>query len=159
MQAKLLRVLQERKFERVGGHETIEVDVRVVTATNKSLEKEVREGRFREDLYYRLNVDPIDLPPLRDRARGHPAAGHPLPAEVRPSRRVRRRRCRRRPMEYLLSYRWPGNVRELENAIERAAVTTVGDTITPDKLPPRVTGAARRSPAFEIDLKNPLPTT
>ena len=88
MQAKLLRVLQEKRFERVGGHESIEVDVRVVAATNKNLEKEVKEGRFREDLFYRLNVIKIDVPAAPRAARGHPAAGHPLPQQVRPAQRA-----------------------------------------------------------------------
>ena len=157
MQAKLLRVLQERRFERVGGHESIEVDVRVVAASNKDLEKEVREGRFREDLYYRLNVIKIDLPPLRDRPEDLPllithflnkyARANDPPKKVAPE-----------AMERLLAYRWPGNVRELENAIERAAVTSVGDTIGSDKLPSRVTGTSSDdNPRFEIDLKHPLP--
>jgi DNA-binding NtrC family response regulator len=157
MQAKLLRVLQEKRFERVGGHESLEVDVRVVAATNRNIEKEVREGRFREDLYYRLNVIKIDLPPLRDRPEDIPllityflnkyARPNEPPKKVAPE-----------AMERLLAYRWPGNVRELENAIERAAVTSVGDTINLDKLPPRVTGvAAEENPRFEIDLKHPLP--
>ncbi len=157
MQAKLLRVLQEKRFERVGGHESIEVDVRVVTATNKNLEKEVKENRFREDLFYRLNVIKIDLPPLRERPEDIPllithflnkfARTNEAPKKMAPE-----------AMERLLSYRWPGNVRELENAIERASVTTVGDTIPLDKLPPRITGLAQEEhPHFEIDLKHPLP--
>ena len=157
MQAKLLRVLQERKFERVGGHDSIEVDIRVVAATNKSLEGMVKEGKFREDLYYRLNVIKIDVPPLRDRPEDIPllvthflnkyARTNEGPKKVAPE-----------TMERLLAYKWPGNIRELENAIERAAVTTVGDTILPDFLPARVGGAtAEEKPRFEIDLKQPLP--
>ena len=96
MQAKLLRVLQEKRFERVGGHESIDVDIRVVAATNKSLEKEVKEGKFREDLFYRLNVIKIDVPPLARPARGHPAPDHPLPQQVRPAQRARPRRSRPR---------------------------------------------------------------
>jgi DNA-binding NtrC family response regulator len=157
MQAKLLRVLQERKFERVGGHESIEVDIRVVAATNKSLEALVKEGKFREDLFYRLNVIKIDVPPLRDRPEDIPllithflnkyARANEPPKKVSPE-----------AMERLLGYRWPGNIRELENAIERAAVTTVGDTINADNLPPRVIGVpAEERHRFEIDLKQPLP--
>jgi len=159
MQAKLLRVLQEKRFERVGGHESIDVDVRVVAATNKNLEKEVKDSKFREDLYYRLNVIKIDVPPMRERPEDIPLlithflnryarSGEP-PKKMAPE-----------AMERLLAYRWPGNVRELENAIERASVTTVGDTIGLDKLPPRVTGLAQdEQPRFEIDLKHPLRTT
>jgi two-component system NtrC family response regulator len=157
MQSKLLRVIQERRFERVGGHESIEVDVRIVAATNKNLEAEVQHNRFREDLFYRLNVIKIDMPPLRERPEDIPLlithfvakyarSGEP-PKKVSPD-----------AMERLLAYRWPGNVRELENAIERAAVTSVGDTIEPEKLPPRVLGsAAEEHPRFEIDLQHPLP--
>ena len=100
MQAKLLRVLQEKRFERVGGHESLEVDVRVVTATNKNLEKEVREGRFREDLYYRLNVIKIDMPPLRERAEDIPLLiTHFLNKYARPERA---------PQEGLRPRRWSG---------------------------------------------------
>ena len=157
MQAKLLRVLQEKRFERVGGHESIEVDVRVVAATNKNLEKEVREGRFREDLFYRLNVIKIDVPPLRERPEDIPLlVTHFLNKYTRPNEPPKK--MAPEAMERLLAYRWPGNVRELENAIERASVTTVGDTIEPEKLPPRVTGIANEErPRFEIDLKHPLP--
>ena len=157
MQAKLLRVLQEKRFERVGGHESIDVDIRVVAATNKSLENEVKEGKFREDLFYRLNVIKIDVPPLRDRPEDIPllithflnkyARTNEPPKKVSPE-----------AMDRLLAYRWPGNIRQLENAIERAAVITVGDTINADNLPRQIVGAsAEESPRFEIDLKHPLP--
>ena len=130
MQAKLLRVLQEKRFERVGGHESLEVDVRVVAATNKDLEKEVKEGRFREDLYYRLNVIKIDVPPLRERPEDIPLLiTHFLNKYARPNEPPKR--MSPEAMERLLAYRWPGNVRELENAVERSSVTTVGDTIVP----------------------------
>jgi two-component system NtrC family response regulator len=157
MQAKLLRVLQEKRFERVGGHDSIDVDVRVVAATNKNLEKEVKESRFREDLYYRLNVIKIDVPPLRERPEDIPLLiTHFLTKYARPTEPPKK--MAPEAMERLLSYRWPGNVRELENAIERASVTTVGDTIGPDKLPPRVVGKSpEEHPSFEIDLKHPLP--
>jgi len=157
MQAKLLRVLQEKRFERVGGHESLEVDVRVVAATNKNLEQEVKENRFREDLYYRLNVIKIDLPPLRERPEDIPLlVTHFLNKYSRPGEAPKK--MAPEAMERLLAYRWPGNVRELENAIERSSVTTVGDTINRDKLPPRVTGISTDSaPRYEIDLKHPLP--
>ncbi|WP_435019600.1 sigma-54-dependent transcriptional regulator [Tundrisphaera sp. TA3] len=157
MQAKLLRVLQEKRFERVGGHESIEVDIRVVAATNKSLEKEVKEGKFREDLYYRLNVIKIEVPPLRDRVEDLPLLiTHFLNKYARTNEVAKK--VSPEAMEKLLAYRWPGNIRELENAIERAAVTTVGDTINTDNLPPRVAGAtAEERPRFEIDLSQPLP--
>jgi DNA-binding NtrC family response regulator len=156
MQAKLLRVLQEKRFERVGGHESIDVDVRVVAATNKSLEKEVKDNKFREDLYYRLNVIKIDLPPLRERPEDIPLLiTHFVHKYARPNEPPKK--VSPEAMERMLAYRWPGNIRELENAIERAAVTTVGDTIGPENLPPRVTGVSREDkPRFEIDLKNKL---
>jgi len=157
MQAKLLRVLQERRFERVGGHESLEVDVRVVAATNKDLEKEVKENKFREDLFYRLNVIKIDVPPLRERPEDIPLLiTHFLTKYARPNEPPKK--MAPEAMERLLAYRWPGNVRELENAIERSSVTTGGDTIGPDKLPPRITGMHQEErPHFEIDLKHPLP--
>ena len=157
MQAKLLRVLQEKQFERVGGHESIDVELRVVAATNKSLEKEVKEGKFREDLYYRLNVIKIDLPPLRERPEDIPLLiEHFLTRYARPGEPPKR--VAPEAMDRMLGYQWPGNIRELENAIERAAVTTVGDTINVDNLPPRVTGGGPgEKPRHEIDLNQPLP--
>ncbi len=133
MQAKLLRVLQEREFERVGGTETLRVDVRVIAATNRDLKGRVTEGKFREDLFYRLNVISITLPPLRER-RGdvRPLAGHFI-RELKPSLRFA-------PgvLEALERYDWPGNVRELRNAIERATALLDGDEITPGDLPPEI---------------------
>jgi two-component system, NtrC family, response regulator HydG len=151
-QVKLLRVLQERTFERVGGNETIKVDVRVVAATNKNLAEEVRERRFREDLYYRLNVVHIDMPPLRQRGNDVVLlAEHFLRRFARESNR-RIDAFSDAARAKLVAHRWPGNVRELENAIERAVVFTEGDIVEAEALPfdaapatieggPRVPGA------------------
>lgn len=157
MQAKLLRVLQEKRFERVGGHESIDVDLRVVAATNKSLEREVGENKFREDLFYRLNVIKIDLPPLRERPEDIPLLiTHFLQKYTRPNEPPKR--VSPESMECMLNYRWPGNIRQLENAIERAAVTTVGDTINIENLPSQIVGSPTpKKSTFEIDLTNPLP--
>ena len=157
MQAKLLRVLQEKRFERVGGHESIDVDIRVVAATNKSLEKEVKENKFREDLFYRLNVIKIEVPPLRERPEDIPLLiTHFLNKYARPNEPAKK--VSPEAMDLLLGYRWPGNIRQLENAIERAAVTTVGDTIITDNLPSQVVGSLGEDrPKFEVDLKHPLP--
>jgi DNA-binding NtrC family response regulator len=157
MQAKLLRVLQERQFERVGGTETIEVDVRVIGATNRSLQKLVKRGRFREDLFYRLNVVKIDLPPLRERVEDIPLlATHFAAKYARPGEQAKN--VSPQAMDALLQYRWPGNIRELENAIERACVTCHTGQIEPDDLPPDILepSASGRMP-FAIDLDRPLP--
>ncbi|HEV3238227.1 MAG TPA: sigma-54 dependent transcriptional regulator, partial [Gemmataceae bacterium] len=135
MQAKLLRVLQERRFERVGGTESLEVDVRVIGATNRSLQKLVKRGKFREDLFYRLNVVKIDLPPLRERVEDIPLlATHFAEKYARPGEQAKG--ISPQAMDTLLQYRWPGNIRELENAIERACVTCHTGQIEPDDLPP-----------------------
>jgi DNA-binding NtrC family response regulator len=177
MQAKLLRVLQERRFERVGGTESIEVDVRVIAATNRSLQKLVRKGTFREDLFYRLNVVKIDLPPLRERTEDIPLLAthfaekysltNPLHhghkdaimtaadfAEkgTRPLKQIAPA-----AMQVLLNYRWPGNIRELENAIERACVTSRDNLIQPENLPPELTNPVAPKEPFHIDLDRPLP--
>jgi len=156
MQAKLLRVLQERRFERVGGTESIEVDVRVIAATNRSLLRLVKEGTFREDLYYRLNVVKIDLPPLRERTEDIPLlATHFAQKYARPGEAPKQ--IAPQAMELLLHYRWPGNIRELENAIERASVTSRDDTIRPENLPPDIMAPASAKMPFNIDLERPLP--
>ena len=134
-QAKLLRVLQEQQFERVGGTQTIHVDVRIIAATNKNLEAEVEEGRFREDLYYRLNVIPIQLPPLRERRADIPVlAEHFLKHYAAKNHRVIQQ-ILPEALDLLMRYNWPGNVRELENAIERGVIIARGEFLTPNELP------------------------
>src|SRR5207249_361889 len=156
MQAKLLRVLQERRFERVGGTETIEVDVRVIAATNRPLLQMVREGKFREDLYYRLNVVRIDLPPLRERTEDIPLlathftqkygrSGEPT-KQISPA-----------AMQVLVNYRWPGNIRELENVIERACVTSRDNLIDVVNLPSELANPAPAKLPFQVTLDRPLP--
>jgi DNA-binding NtrC family response regulator len=156
MQAKLLRVLQERRFERVGGTETIEVDVRVIAATNRSLQRLVKKGTFREDLFYRLNVVKIDLPPLRERPEDIPLlAQHFTEKYSRPNEAARQ--IAPEAMEVLLQCRWSGNIRQLENAIERACVTARDGVIHPEDLPPELTAPQAAKLPFNIDLERPLP--
>jgi len=143
-QVKLLRFLEERKFERVGGTESVSVDIRIVSATNQNLDERVREGRFREDLYFRLNVVRIDVPPLRDRRDDVPvlvayfldlARGAGITSEA---------------LELLKNHAWPGNVRELRNAIERGVVLARGTPIRPEHLPESITSPR---PMGESDLE------
>jgi transcriptional regulator with PAS, ATPase and Fis domain len=150
VQAKLLRVIQERDFIPVGSTRPKKVDVRFVAATNKDLEREVREGRFREDLYYRLNVISISLPPLRERPEDiEPLALHFL-------RRFAGRMSKEiytidpETMQALQGYGWPGNVRELENVMERAVILTSGSSITPAVIPLR--GGASTLSAAETPM-------
>ena len=137
-QVKLLRVLQEQQFERVGGTESITVDTRIITATNKKLDKEVKAGRFREDLYYRLNVVPIQLPPLRERKEDilplaeyflkfYGEKNHREAVKILPE-----------ALDLMMRYDWPGNIRELENTIERGVIIARSEYLTPDELPPNL---------------------
>jgi DNA-binding NtrC family response regulator len=131
LQAKLLRVLQEKEFVRVGGTETIAVDVRLIAATNRNLEQAIQEGKFREDLYYRLSVFPIVVPPLRERPEDiEPLVEHFLAAHGKSLEDMDNR-----TLEQLTSYHWPGNVRELENVIERALILAGGERVGPSHLP------------------------
>ncbi len=161
MQLKLLRVLQEKRFEAVGSTQTVETDVRVVLATNQSLERLIAEGLFREDLYYRINVVKIELPALRDRP-GDIAllAQRFLDASCAEAGRVIAG-FDADALKALSSYRFPGNVRELENIIERAVVLTQNQTITADDLPPAVTGQAssdsREAPVASPEGWTPAP--
>ena len=135
MQVKLLRVLQEREITRVGGEGVIKVDVRIIAATNKDLAREIQEGRFREDLYYRLNVVSLEMPPLRERRDDIPLlAQHFLEALSRDNRK-NIKGFTPQAMDRLMKYDWPGNVRELENAIERAIVIGKERKITAENLP------------------------
>ncbi len=138
VQIKILRVLQDRKFERVGGEETIEVDVRLITATNRDLEKEIAEGRFREDLYYRLNVVHIHVPPLRERKDDIPLMVASFLREFAAENGKTIESIDAQARAALYSYDWPGNVRQLRNCIESAVVMTAGKTITLDDLPPTI---------------------
>ena len=138
VQIKILRVLQEKMFERVGGDETIEVDVRVITATNRDLEQEIVEGRFREDLFYRLNVVRVHVPPLRERKDDLPLMISAFVKEFAQENGKIIESIEPKARQALYSYDWPGNVRQLRNCIESAVVMATGTTITLDELPPSV---------------------
>jgi two-component system response regulator AtoC len=135
LQAKLLRFLEEKTFKRVGGSTDIRVDVRVVAATNRNLEEEVKQHRFREDLYYRLNVLPIALPPLRARTEDIPALVHYFIDSYNTEFRKRIKGVAAETMKRLQAYGWPGNIRELRNAIERAMLLAEGDQLTDGDFP------------------------
>ena len=135
LQAKLLRFLEEKTFKRVGGSADIRVDVRVIAATNRRLEDEVRQDRFREDLYYRLNVLPILLPPLRERAKDIPALVNYYVDAYNREFKKRIKGATKEAMSRLQAYRWPGNVRELRNAVERAMLLAEGTDLTPAEFP------------------------
>ncbi|HSO20235.1 MAG TPA: sigma-54 dependent transcriptional regulator, partial [Desulfosarcina sp.] len=135
MQAKLLRVLQQKEIQRVGGEEVIPVDVRIVSATNRDLEAEVAEGRFREDLFYRLNVMPLHVPPLRERHDDIPLLADHFLKRYAEKNRKSVKGFTPLAMDMLLRYDWPGNVRELENAVERAVILLTGEHITEKQLP------------------------
>lgn len=128
-QAKILRILQEQRFERLGGEESVEVDVRIVAATNKNLEQEMKEGRFREDLYYRLNVVPLHMPALRDRGDDVPALVSHFSQAVSRQGTYRQKVFSEAAMSRLQNHSWPGNVRELKNFIERIYILTPGDFV------------------------------
>lgn len=156
MQIKLLRVLQERKFERIGGSETIESDFRLIAATNQPLAKLVDQGKFREDLYYRLNVVQIELPPLRDRpedialltshfAQKYARPGQ-KPAQVEPE-----------ALEALMNHNWPGNIRQLENTVERACITASEGIITVKNLALEQRAESVAKGQFPVDVSKPLP--
>ena len=134
-QVKLLRVLQEHKFERVGGEESIEVDVRVVAATNRNLEDEVKAGRFREDLYYRLNVVRIEMPALRERMDDIPLLMHAFLREFNIENKKNIKGFDKAAKSAMIKYSWPGNIRELKNAVESAVVMCTGDEIKLEDLP------------------------
>ena len=149
LQAKLLRVLQEREFERLGDDRSIRIDVRIIAATNADLAQMVRDGGFREDLYYRLNVIPIFLPPLRERREDIPLlVGHFLEAFRRQQGRAREATVTQAAMRRMMAYEWPGNIRQLENAIERALTLSRNRTwIDVDDLPQELQQASLSEPA------------
>jgi two-component system nitrogen regulation response regulator NtrX len=145
-QAKVLRVLQEQRFSRVGGTEMLDVDVRVIAATNKDLEAEIEQGRFREDLYYRLNVIPFRVPALRERAVDVPMLARGFTTEFCAEAGVKPKKITARAMRALQAHSWPGNVRELRNLMERLVIMTAGPSIDLQDLPESVrTGSAAGS--------------
>jgi two-component system response regulator HydG len=135
MQAKLLRVIQEREIERVGGEETLKVDVRILAATNRNLEEDVSAGKFREDLFYRLNVVTLNVPALRDRHDDIPLLAQHFLEKYSVKNRKTVKGFTPQAMDLLVKYEWPGNVRELENAIERAVILLTGEHISEKELP------------------------
>jgi transcriptional regulator with GAF, ATPase, and Fis domain/tetratricopeptide (TPR) repeat protein len=156
LQAKLLRVLQEKEFERLGGRKTIEVDVRIIAATNKDLERDIAKGNFREDLFYRLNVISIHLPSLRERKEDIPQLVNHFIKRFNEEMDRSIIGINQEAMDIILNYTWSGNVRELENAIERAVILAKQDSITVDDLPPVLTKSLREEPKHLLtatDLK------
>jgi two-component system, NtrC family, response regulator PilR len=149
MQVKLLRVLQERKFRRVGGLEELTADIRVVAATNQDLEKAVAEGRFREDLFYRINVIPIVLPPLRERREDIPLLAEHFLAKYADQMQKSVTAISGPAMDLLMQHDWPGNIRELENVLERAVALEMTPTVLVESLPPSIREGGARGPAAQ----------
>jgi Nif-specific regulatory protein len=151
-----LRVLQEREFERVGGSETIRVDVRVVTATNRDLEELMRKWLFRQDLYYRLNVFPIHIPPLRERRTDILLLADYFVEKYSKANNKNVRRISTSAIDMLTRYHWPGNVRELENVIERAVILTSDDVLHGHHLPPTLQTAEATGTVVRAALDDAL---
>jgi DNA-binding NtrC family response regulator len=149
MQAKILRVLQDRRFMHLGGTNEIQVDVRIVAATNVNLQEAVRDGKFREDLFYRLNVICLELPPLRSRREDIPLLAAHFLKYYADENGAEARSLSPEALRILMDYEWPGNVRELENAMERGVVLSTTRTITPDLLPGQLTGSTYSTSLLE----------
>jgi formate hydrogenlyase transcriptional activator len=160
MQVALLRVLQEKEFERVGGNTTRHTDVRVIAATNRDLAREVAAGRFRSDLYYRLNVFPLHAPSLRDRRDDVPVLVEYFVSRFAKSMGKRIVRIDRGNLECLRRYDWPGNIRELQNVIERAVILSDGEQLRLDAssfpMDTRCSGQAQRSEATSAEAEDPV---
>jgi len=156
MQVKLLRVLQEGQFERLGSTKTIQVDVRLIAATNRNLEEAIKTGNFREDLYYRLNVISLTLPPLRERTDDIPLLAHHFLRTFGRKNEKKIEHISPVAMHLLTNYRWHGNVRELENVIERAVVLTTAAEIGVDDLPAHLNAGATATRHLTIPIGTPL---
>jgi len=167
-QAKVLRVLQEQEVERLGSARTIKVDVRVIAATNKNLEEAIERGEFREDLYFRLNVIPIVVPPLRDRREDIPRLVQHFAKRTAEEHNLKPKRFEPSAMDVLSRYRWRGNIRELRNTVERLMIMTPADAVRVEDLPPDIrnaeasvarTSAPAPTPAAENTPANSVPKT
>jgi len=156
LQVKLLRALQEGEFERVGGSRSVKVDVRVVAATNADLREEVSAGRFREDLFYRLNVIHVELPPLRDRKDDVPLLAHHFLRKYAEKNAKEIGGITKAAIDRMMTWDWPGNVRELENAIERAVVLCRGDSLDVDELPPHIRQGETEARVLNVPIGTPL---
>lgn len=154
LQVKILRVLQEREFERVGGTRTIKIDVRIIAATNKNLDELVANHQFREDLYYRLNVIPVQLPPLRDRKSDIPLLVAYFIDRFNAEKKRHIEGIAPEATDMLMRYHWPGNVRELENLIERITILKGSGVITPDDLPEKLSQSFSDGVVPEVDIPN-----
>jgi len=156
MQVKLLRVIQEQEFERVGGMKTIKINVRIIAATNRDLERDVKEGKFREDLYYRLDVFPLHIPPLRERKSDIIVLCDHFIEKYNKKNRCAIKRITSNAIDLLMMYHWPGNVRELENCIERAVLLSKDDVIHGYHLPPSLQSAQSSNTTFDSSLEHAL---
>ncbi len=152
IQVKLLRVLQQREIGRVGGTKTINVDVRIITATNRNLEEMMKSGAFREDFYYRINVFPIYVPPLRERRADIPLLIDHFIAKINKQNRMNIRRITGGALDLLMMYFYPGNIRELENVIERATILATDNVIHSYDLPPSLQSAVSSNSVSEGPL-------
>ena len=152
LQSKLLRVLQERQFERIGGVKTVKIDIRIIAATHQDLKVAVEQGKFRQDLYYRLNVIPIRVPPMRERKSDIPLLVHHFLNHFNKSKKRKIQGIHNEALNRLMEYHWPGNVRELENIIERIVILTNNDSITVQDLPEKIQSLSldEQTPLFEI---------
>jgi two-component system response regulator HydG len=148
-QAKLLRVLQEREFEPLGSTRSVKVDIRVISASNRDLKDEVKKGNFREDLFYRLNVVPINLPPLRERKEDIPLLIDHFLQIYNEKNNRRLKGFHPRALDAMMRYSWPGNIRELENVVERAVILTMDEYVSYSELPESISG----------ETANTIPTT
>ncbi len=156
IQGKVLKLIETKRFRRLGGLKDIEADVRIIAATNKDIEALMKEGKIREDLYYRLKVMSLSLPPLRDRKKDIPLLAIYFLRQFSRDHDERKIGFSREALDYLLSYEWPGNVRELKNVIERAVILVEGREILPKHLPPEIINKERKKGGFELkDLEIP----
>ncbi|QGY39544.1 AAA domain-containing protein [Pseudodesulfovibrio cashew] len=156
VQVKLLNVIQERVIQRVGGESDLAVDVRIIAATNEDMGQLVEEGRFRRDLYYRLNVFPIRIPPLRERAEDIPRLSEGFIKQFNGLLNTEVKSIHPQVLDRLMEYHWPGNVRELENVIERACILEPGDVLTPDSFPPDLLGGQGEMVTAPVRTNLPL---